>query len=393
MIRTSEAVLRGHPDKFCDQIADEILHEAYRRDPEAYGQIEVAAWSDQIFLTGTIVTRAPVDTVFADLVRTVGHAVGYSPGNSIDANRYQVHDHVCRLVRDPREWTRHVNDQAIVIGWAGGDEATRFLSPEHFLVHELREAIGNACGYARPLQGHGPDGKLVVRIDETPGLRGRPDRWRIDTVLVTLQQKPGLAFMEFQHAVCGLVLDALRGIAVKDPRWRIDRATLRLLVNPNGPFLDGGSNSDNGQTGRKLVMDYYGPRVPVGGGALSGKDLSHIDRAGAYGARRACVQAVVEGAREAMVRLTYGPGIPEPIDVAWSFPSGGRPPKDVPFDFASLLEITRGQHKSLLTSGQGSHFYRRDLPWNNPDIPLKSAIESFSRGDPTNVPPFVSNFR
>ena len=29
-------------------------------------------------------------------------------------------------------------------------------------------------------------------------------------------------------------------------------------------------------------MDYYGPRVPIGGGALSGKDLSHIDRAGAY---------------------------------------------------------------------------------------------------------------
>jgi DNA-binding LacI/PurR family transcriptional regulator len=33
---------------------------------------------------------------------------------------------------------------------------------------------------------------------------------------------------------------------------------------PNGPFCDGGSNSDNGQTGRKLVMDCYGPRVPIG---------------------------------------------------------------------------------------------------------------------------------
>ena len=42
-------------------------------------------------------------------------------------------------------------------------------------------------------------------------------------------------------------------------------------------------------------MDYYGPRVPIGGGALSGKDLSHIDRAGAYAARRACVEAVRAG--------------------------------------------------------------------------------------------------
>jgi len=386
MIRTSEAVLRGHPDKFCDQVADEILCQAYRHDPEAYGQIEVATWSDQIFLTGTTVTREPIHLVFADLVRSVGQAVGYSPGNSIDANRYQVHDHVCRIVRDPREWTRHINDQAVVIGWAGGDEATCFLSPEHFLVHELRELLDNACGYGMPLQGHGPDGKLVVRIDETPGLRGRADRWHIDTVLVTLQQKPGQAFMEFQQAVCGLVLDGLRDIAVRDPRWRIDRASIRLLVNPNGPFLDGGSNSDNGQTGRKLVMDYYGPRVPIGGGALSGKDLAHIDRAGAYAARRACVKAVKEGAREAMVRLTYGPGIGEPLDVTWSFPSGGRPPKDVPFDFPSLLDVTRGRQDCLIQTGRGSHFHHMQLPWNHPDAALNPVNPEIFRGAPTNVP-------
>ena len=35
------------------------------------------------------------------------------------------------------------------------------------------------------------------------------------------------------------------------------------MVNPNGPLSDAGSRKDNGQTGRKLVMDYYGPRVPL----------------------------------------------------------------------------------------------------------------------------------
>jgi S-adenosylmethionine synthetase len=33
MIRTSEAVLRGHPDKFCDQVADRILYHACGLDP------------------------------------------------------------------------------------------------------------------------------------------------------------------------------------------------------------------------------------------------------------------------------------------------------------------------------------------------------------------------
>jgi S-adenosylmethionine synthetase len=365
MIRTSEAVLRGHPDKFCDQIADRILYHAYECDPEAYGQIEAAVWSDQVFLTGATVTRQPLESVFADVVRTVGQELGYTPGNSIDANRYQVHDHICRQVRDPREWTRHINDQSIIIGWAGYDAATRFLRPEHFLAHTLREALDAACAYNSPLGGHGPDGKIIVQIDETPSLRGRPAVWHIPTVLVTLQQKPGLPFIEFQRAVCGVLLEALRSLADGDPRWRFEPAGTRLLVNPNGPFHDGGSNSDNGQTGRKLVMDYYGPGIPLGGGALSGKDLTHIDRAGSYAARRACIEAVKGGAKEALLRLTYAPGIADPLDVCWSFADGGRPPAGIDFRFQSLLETTRGQWRCLRETGRGSHFFDAQLPWNS----------------------------
>ena len=69
------------------------------------------------------------------------------------------------------------------------------------------------------------------------------------------------------------------------------------MLNPNGPLLNGGSDGDNGQTGRKLVMDYYGPRVPIGGGALSGKDPTHIDRVGARRAREMALREVSEGAR------------------------------------------------------------------------------------------------
>ncbi len=376
MIRTTETVLRGHPDKFCDQVADRILYHAYERDPEAYGQIEVAVWSDQVFLTGATVTREPLESVFADVVRTVGLETGYTPGNSIDANRYQVHDHVCRQVRDPREWTRHINDQSIVIGWAGYDAATRFLSPEHFLAHRLREALDNACAHGGKLEGHGPDGKLVVQIDESPPLRGQPAVWHIPTVLVTLQQKPSLPLIEFQRMVAAVLQEALREVADADPRWRFDRSTTRLLINPNGPFYDGGSNSDNGQTGRKLVMDYYGPRIPIGGGALSGKDLSHIDRAGAYATRRACIEAVENGAKEALVRVTYAPGIAGPLDISWSFADGGRPPAGTHFDFHSLLETTRGQWRSLRDSGRGSHFFDSSLPWNSPTAPSHNPVAS-----------------
>ena len=88
------------------------------------------------------------------------------------------------------------------------------------------------------------------------------------------------------------------------------------MLNPNGPLLNGGSDGDNGQTGRKLVMDYYGPRVPLGGGALYGKDPTHVDRVGARLAREMALQEVRAGADECLVRLTYAPGVDEPIDVA-----------------------------------------------------------------------------
>lgn len=61
-------------------------------------------------------------------------------------------------------------------------------------------------------------------------------------------------------------------------------------------------------------MDYYGPRVPIGGGALSGKHLSHIDRVGAYAAREAAVRAVQCGAgqilSEEFVQEAAGKGTP-----------------------------------------------------------------------------------
>ena len=62
-------------------------------------------------------------------------------------------------------------------------------------------------------------------------------------------------------------------LQTRDHRWAAPWPEIELVINPNGPLINGGSDGDNGQTGRKLAVDYYGPRAPIGGGALSGKDL------------------------------------------------------------------------------------------------------------------------
>ena len=135
------------------------------------------------------------------------------------------------------------------------------------------------------------------------------------------------------------------------------------MVNPNGPLVEAGSDGDNGQTGRKLVMDFYGPRVPIGGGALSGKDLSHIDRIGAYAAREAAVRAVQSGADECLVRLAYAPNHAEPLDVFYDMIGRGERQKR---EFFSHREMAARYPASAIgtTLAQGRHFFDETLVWN-----------------------------
>jgi S-adenosylmethionine synthetase len=308
MIHVSEFVLPGHPDKFCDAVADAIIAEVLKVDADGYGQVEVATWADQVFLTGGVCTRRPIPVDFADVVVATGINIGYTDGNHIDARKYRVTDTVCRTIGDPTRWTSHVNDQAICIGWAGYDEKVDWLPIEHWLAREFRDALYASCKTGR-LKGQGPDGKLIVRVRE------EGERWTLEHVLVTLQQRPETSFLDLCAGIAATLEDAYRRIRRNDRRWCADWKDVELMLNPNGPLLNGGSDGDNGQTGRKLVVDYYGPRVPIGGGALSGKDPTHIDRAGARRAREMALKAVRDGAGECLIRITYAPGVEEPIDV------------------------------------------------------------------------------
>ncbi|TVQ34694.1 MAG: hypothetical protein EA370_10255, partial [Wenzhouxiangella sp.] len=97
------------------------------------------------------------------------------------------------------------------------------------------------------------------------------------------------------------------------------------------------------QTGRKLVMDYYGPRVPLGGGALCGKHPTHIDRIGARAAREAAVHAVRTGAGECLVQVTYAPNCDLPLDVNYRMEGRGERLGREFFGHESLVERSLGQ--------------------------------------------------
>ena len=89
-----------------------------------------------------------------------------------------------------------------------------------------------------------------------------------------------------------------------------------ISVNPAGEWHTGGSISDCGMTNRKIVVDQYGGYAPVGGGGLSGKDMSKVDRSGTYMCRFLAKNIVAAGlADTAKVELAYIIGQPQPCAI------------------------------------------------------------------------------
>ena len=307
MIRVSEAVLPGHPDKLCDFVAESLVQAAVSIDAEAYAQIEAGLWCDRLWLSGGYAARGAaldVERIATEALDSIARAVN----PEVRAAPWQVTNAVCRYDVDPRVWSHHVNDQAIVIGWAGYDAKVCYLPPEHFMALEFRDALWEACS-GRELARCGPDGKLIVRLREDD------DGFALEHVLVTLEHPEAMSVFDLAarvSAVLGQHYAKLRGL---DRRWTAKWPEVELLVNPNGPLSDAGSRKDNGQTGRKLVMDYYGPRVPLGGGAIYGKHPTHVDRFGARVARELAIDAVKRGAGECLVRAVYAPNVAKPLDV------------------------------------------------------------------------------
>ena len=110
-------------------------------------------------------------------------------------------------------------------------------------------------------------------------------------------------------------------------------------------------------------MDFYGPRIGQGGGALNGKHLTHIDRIGSYAAREAAVRAVQSGARTCRVLLAYAPNCPEPLEVSYEMEGPGRPLPREFFNHDALREYYQAVRVDP-EWGHGTHFWELAAFWN-----------------------------
>ena len=305
-LRPAEAVLPGHPDKLADQIADGIVDIALAADDRAIVQVEVAVHERGCHVNGRCSTLgAPLDRDYVEAtIRAVyeraGFGVPFPPVG--DETDYQcphgadVELHLACTIdaSDPRESAEreHADDQAIHVGYAVGTPETRWLPLEQHLALALRERLLYLTATERTLGG-GPDGKLLVALRPAGVSSGGVVRWAPAWVVTSVQHLADAPTVRLERAVRAAILATLAAEAARMPDLlAAPDADCAVRVNESGVFVDGGPMNDNGQTGRKLVCDFYGPQVAIGGGALSGKDPWRLDRAGALRARQIAVAMV-----------------------------------------------------------------------------------------------------
>ncbi len=325
MKRTAEFVTPKHPDKICDVIADTILNEYMKADPRSRVAVEVMGGHGHVSVSGEVTSAG-----HADIERAVRSVAGVPADAAV---------HVY-LVPQSREIGGGVDgggagDQGIMTGYATR-ETPEHLPREYVLARELCRKIYERWPY---------DGKTQVTLaDAADGGEAT-----IETVVASFQNAPSAELLAF-------VREALP-------------SAQNYFVNPAGDWAQGGFDADSGLSGRKLIVDNYGPEVAIGGGSFSGKDWTKVDRSGAYMARRIavdCLEKYPDAAR-VRVKLAYAIGRTEPVMAVAELESGNGTRREVAVEGYDLSPrgifnaLKLGEVDWPATAAWG-HF-GREFPW------------------------------
>lgn len=375
---TSYAPLLGQPDKVCDEIADGILDALLQQDPHSRGTIEVSVTEKLVHIFGETESRARADC--EGIARKVLRRAGYTEeesGLSAENCRVQVHLHapspdVLRGMdrrREAEQQDQGAGSQGTAFGFACRE--TESLMP---LPIEAARALARRVEQGKE-KGLFPqlflDGKSQITVEYENGVPAR-----IAAVVLSVQHKREETVEKLRQEVLEKVIRPAL------PKGMADKKT-QYFINPTGRFAVGGALASVGLTGRKLSSDTYGGYARWGGGAISGKDGSKVDRFGAYAARYLAKNIVHKGlAERCEVRLSYAVGLAEPLSLGVSTFGTGKVPegvlakaieKQVDLRPACLMErlgLNRPVFAPLSCYG---HFGRsaEGCPWEKTDLQLK----------------------
>lgn len=268
--KTAESVSPKHPDKLCDQISDALLDAYLAGDPESRVAIDVAGGHGKVFAVGEVTSTTEVD--HESVIKRIAGDV----------------EIITKIVAQSPEIAQGVDtggagDQGIMVGYACND-TEELLPLEVVLSRRLNQYLFEKWPY---------DGKTQVTLKDGS----------IEAIVASFQNAPAT---ELRNRVNEWLDSEPLAKPVEN---------LAIHANPAGDWQLGGFDADSGLTGRKLVVDNYGPQVPIGGGCFSGKDPSKVDRSAAYAARKIAIDYLKKhNAKEVYCFLAYAIGYDQPLE-------------------------------------------------------------------------------
>lgn len=380
---TSESVTEGHPDKVCDQIADRILDELLKQDPQSRCACEVTAEPGAVHIMGEITTQADVD--YAACARAVIHEIGYiSPaygftdGCAITCTLHQQSPDIAMGVdrawesRDGGQAEAGAGDQGMMFGYATNE--TRTYMPAAF---QLANDLTARLAYLRKaaiLPYLRPDGKAQVTAEyEDDTLK------RVEAIVVSAQHDPDIEIATLREDI----MENLIRVVIPAPLMDEDT---KIYINPTGRFVLGGPAADTGLTGRKIIADTYGGYARHGGGAFSGKDPSKVDRSAAYMARYIAKHMVASGvAQRCEVQLGYSIGVANPVSINVDTLGTGSVADGVLVQWVkdhldlrpdAIIEKLRLREPVYSSTSAYGHFGKEGLSWEQLDDALIASLKA-----------------
>lgn len=359
-IFTSESVCAGHPDKICDSISDAILDEVLKQDKTGRVAVETLVSFNRVVIAGEITARAKVDyrKIARKRIRDLGYTnplFHFTDNSPIEIDIHHQSPEISKGVK-----IKGAGDQGMMFGFACRDTNVYMPMPI-ILAHKLAKRLDEIKKTFIFLR---PDGKTQVTIEYK---NGKPYKVLQVVIAVPHDENKTLKYVKkiiFEEVV-KKVLDEF-GFKVSEKNF---------IVNGTGVWHMPGPASDSGLTGRKIIVDTYGGFARVGGGALSGKDPTKVDRSSAYAARYLAKHIVKENlAEKAEVRLAYFIGAKKPVmQEVETFGTEKVPIKTIKDFMSEILDTSvQGiideldlQRPIYLPTSTYGHFGRPEFPWEN----------------------------
>ncbi len=317
---TSESVSEGHPDKIADQISDAILDEFLTRDEHSKVACETFVSTGLVIIGGEVRSNEYVNV--QETARRVIKRIGYTKAEyQFDASScgiistiHEQSDDIHRGVDRKKAEDQGAGDQGIMFGYACC-ETEDFMPLPIWLSHKLLTTLADIRKNTKLMPYLRPDAKSQFTVEYAENRQPL----KVHTIVLSTQHDEFDTDTKMQKKIKEDVQTILIPRMLKDMPDSIKQLfgkNYKLYVNPTGKFVIGGPHGDTGLTGRKIIVDTYGGRGAHGGGALSGKDPSKVDRSAAYAARYIAKNLVCAGvAEQVQIQISYAIGVAKPLSI------------------------------------------------------------------------------